>query len=511
MFETASTGLGDAAGSPHVWDRPTHSDAAVAALTAAIDVLAAANPADLPATVALARTRALLVQLQRLEATTIRAVGDVDARRLHTCEASPSTSEWVKAQAVAGLGAEQVTLARRLRRLPTVEAELLAGRLSSTAAAAVGKAVAKAARHLDQPDGLIDGMPAEPALYGVLVDGVCSLLAEQTGGTTDDDPEQELLRARLEQIDDPTRSERDRVEAALTVFAQLCNPALLPSGLSLLLDALLPNEHQKRADLAEDDAGFDLHRKHGGSGWTCRGDLDDLTGELLATVLDAAAATDPAKPADTDAWRAARETAGDDSLTPADWPAGQIRPRSRRRQRHDALARGLAALLDSGALGTRGKAAPHVGVTVDLDFLQGVPGTLPGRTTHGARIARRQLRDLLCRSTFTRLVRDARRRVVEVSHTQRTATALERLLLHAQWGGTCARRRCGRGPATGHRLVPHHGELFSVTGTTSLEDTVPLCEVDHDHYLHGQGLELELEDGRILGPSGWVRRERRRP
>lgn len=501
---------GTAAGPP----RPplaSSADAEIWALTAAVDALLADEPAELPGPVALARTRSLMVQLQRLEAVTLRAVADVDTRGLYTCEASPSTTDWVSAQDVVGLGPEQVTAARRLRRLPTVQAELLAGRLSSTAAAAVGRALAKAAAHLDRPGGLIDGLDAEAALYGVLVDGVCTLLAEQTGGTTDDDPRQEQLRARLEQLNDPARTHRERVEAGFTLFAQRCKPALLPSGLGLLLDALLPNEHQKRADRAEEEAGFDLHKKHGGSGWSCRGDLDDETGELLATALAAAAVTDPANPTDTDAWRAGRKAADDDIVTPDDWPAELVRPRSRRHQRHDALKRGLRALLDSGVLGTRGKVAPHVGITVGPDFLHGVPGSLPGRTTHGGRLARHQLQDLLCRSTFTRLVLGADRRIVEVSHTQRTATAVERMVLNIQWGGTCARRRCGRGPATGHRLKPHHAELFSSTGTTSLEDTVPLCELDHDHYLHGEGLELELEDGRILGPNGWVRQERRRP
>ena len=110
------------------------------------------------------------------------------------------------------------------------------------------------------------------------------------------------------------------------------------------------------------------------------------------------------------------------------------------------------------------------------------------------------------RSTFTRLVLDARKRVVEVSHTQRTSTALERLILTTQCGGTCQRRGCGNGPATGHRLKPHHGNLFSTTGTTELDDTVMLCEIDHDHELHGKRRTIELKDGRILGPHGWVRR-----
>jgi hypothetical protein len=282
-------------------------------------------------------------------------------------------------------------------------------------------------------------------------------------------------------------------------------PALLASGTALLVDALLPNEHDKRARKAEDDRGLDLHRNVLGSGWHVKGDLDDQTGELLATVLDAAAVTDPAAAEDTRRHADGRQALDDDTLPPHQWPVEQAAPRSKRQQRHDALKRGLLALLDNGVLGVRGKHVPHVAVTVDLDFVQGVPGSLPARTDHRARLSREQVRAMLCRSTFTRLVLDARRRVVQASHTQRTSTALERLILKVQGGAVCAGAGCARGPATGHRLIPHHASLFSHTGTTELADTVLLCEPDHDHELHGKQRHLTLKDSRVLGPDGWVR------
>jgi hypothetical protein len=104
-------------------------------------------------------------------------------------------------------------------------------------------------------------------------------------------------------------------------------------------------------------------------------------------------------------------------------------------------------------------------------------------------------------------VLDARARVLEVSHTQRTATALERLLGHVETGGVCQRGSCARGPATGHRLVPHHVEPWAATGSTSRDDTVYLCEPDHDHELHRRQRRLRLKDGRVIGPDGWVRPE----
>lgn len=502
----------------------------VAALSVALDAIAAQDPSVLPQGQALARARRLLQAVERMRALSAEALADVEARRLFTADDSPSVTAWVAGLAVPGVDGREMTLARRLSRVPRVREELKAGRLSGKAAAVIGTAVSRARPFLDRPDGQIDGLVGEQVLTGVLVDGVCSLLAEQLGGDADAESRLGVLRTELAELTEPTAlteltepteltgghdaagatgpggSQLARWEAALVVFARECDPALLASGVALLVDALLPNEHDKRARQAGDDRGLDLHRNSAGSGWSVRGALDDETGELLATVLDAAAGTDPAGPQDTARHAEGRQALEDDTLPPAQWPADQPAPRSRRQQRHDALRRGLAALLDSGALGVRGRVAPHVAVTVDLDFLHAVPGSLPARTTHGARLSRQQVRRLLCRSTFTRLVLDARRRVLEVSHTQRTHTAVERLILKVQGGAVCSGAGCGRGPATGHRLIPHHASLFSHTGSTELADTALLCERDHDHHLHHQRRSILLKDGRILGPDGWVRR-----
>ena len=75
--------------------------------------------------------------------------------------------------------------------------------------------------------------------------------------------------------------------------------------------------------------------------------------------------------------------------------------------------------------------------------------------------------------------------------------------MHTTWGGRCATAGCARGPDTGHRLVPHHAELYSRTGRTALTDPVPLCEPDHD-LLHRQRQPLRLRDDRWIGPDGWT-------
>src|SRR5206468_2323164 len=94
----------------------------------------------------------------------------------------------------------------------------------------------------------------------------------------------------------------------------------------------------------------------------------------------------------------------------------------------------------------------------------------------------------------------AGRRVLEVSHSRRTATAAERLALDVRWGGRCAAAGCTS--PLGTPLVPHHGTPWHRTHRTSLDDTVPLCDRSHDD-LHVGGSTLRLRDGRALTPDGW--------
>lgn len=471
-------------------------------LVAVVDALAAEVPSELPGSVSLERTRVLLAQADRLRTLALQGLSDVEVRQLHAQDGAPTTGAWVRSLDVQGVTAREVSLARRLRSVPQVEAELLAGRLSSKAGTQVATAVGKARPFLDRPDGLIDGQPGEDALYGALVDGICQLLAEQQGGAPADDPELERLRGELEELVLAELPQVARVEAAFVLLAQRSVPELLSSALALLIDALLPREHDARARKAEEQAELQLHRNFGGSGWHVQGDLDDETGEMLDTVLRAERVVDPENVSDTDAWRAA-EQEDLSGLDPRHWPDRHARPRSRGQQNHAALKSGLRRLLDQGLLGSREKAAPHVAVTTSLDFVQGVAGALPARALSGARWSRQQLRRLLCRGEFTRMVLDAGQRVVQVSHTQRTLTAVERQILYLQWGHACARQGCVRGPATGDPLVPHHGNLFSQCGTTSVLDAVPFCKQDH-HHLHDDRMVLKLKDGRWIGPDGWA-------
>ena len=458
---------------------------------------------ELPAVVALADTQAVMVLSQQLTAELVRRLSDAERRQLFTLDGAPTITTWIHAQQVAGIDRAQVALARQLDRVPLVRDHLGDGRISVRAASAVARAVCRARPFLDHDDGLIDGQPGEAALYGVLVDGALMVLAEQTGGLASEQ-HAAALRTELEVLVAAPLSQLARWEAGLLWLTQRLAPDLLTSALGLLTDALLPAEHDKRAREQDRRAGLDLI-KNEGPGWLLRGELDQETGELLHTLLSAQTAIDPANSSDTDAYRGADATDPDliGELPPPDWPTALARPRSRRQRRLDALKTGLRALLDSGALGARGKVRPHLAVTVSLDALHNVPGALPARGISGATWSRHQLRRVLCGSTFTRLVLDARGRVIELSHPERTLKAYERLIVRVETGGLCATHGCARGGPTGDTLIPHHPELYAITGITRREDSVPLCEADH-HQLHKNHRTLKLKNGRWLGPDGWT-------
>ena len=310
------------------------------------------------------------------------------------------------------------------------------------------------------------------------------------------------------------------MEAAVLVLARHLEPAQLPDALGQLIDAVLPHELERRAARGHDHLGFGLRRKDDGSGWIITsGELDLETGELLHTVLTAEMAVDPDRPTDTAAYAAARQhgwtpadglenlptgdpTEPDDSDSGGGAVSGNPAPRSLRQRRHDALRNGLRRYLDSGIAGLRDKIAPHVAVTVGLDTLHDTPGALPARGSSGTALPASLVRQWTCDSAISRFVLSLGHRVLQASHTGRTLTAVERRIKHVETGGHCQTAGCTRGP--GHRLVPHHPDPYAHSGTTSLDDSVLLCE-QHHHQLH-TGHLLRLKNHRWLGPDGWTTR-----
>ena len=462
----------------------------VVRLVADLGHVQATVPAELPGAVALADAKALLAALDVLRATTLDRIADIELRQLHALDGAPSTGTWVEQQPSAATR-EEVALARRLHRMPFVHEQVRAGVLSLRAAEKVGAALEKAARHVDRADGRIGEHPGEPVLANVVLDGVLQLVAEACGGFADDDPALAVLSAELTEIVQRPEGQLARLERAFVLLAQRVPRTMLAGALDRLLDALTPQRLQDRDARAHEDRGFKMVLKHDGSGFTVtRGDLTLELGEHLRAVLDAERATDPDSPLDTCAWAAPSGS--------ADRPA----PRSRAQQDHDALLLGLRRLLDSGALGVRGKVAPHLSVVVPLGALHDEPGALPAVSSAGTRLPGDLVRRLLCDSRLTRVVLGLGRRVVEVSHSERTAKAHERLALQVRWGGRCAEAGCTSPP--GAPLVPHHTIPWHQVRQTALEETVPICHRTH-HHLHSGRHTVRLRDGRLLDEQGWVR------
>ena len=472
-------------------------------LRAALTELSSLDPVALPAALALLDTRELLAAQAQLDAVLLRRLGDVEARKLHRLDSSPTVTSWVRAQD-AVVDADTITLARRLARLPQVEGAVRAGTLSPRTAARVAAALTKLRPLVDRPDGLIDGQPGEQVVTAVVLDGVSNAVLQALAGLADDDPRVEELLAELSEISCAPTSQLARLEAAFVVLAQHLPGGHLPAALGQLVDALLPNELEKRAARTADQAQLSLRPNADGSGWLLRAELDLETGELAHAVLTSMAATDPDNPADTAAAERLRDSGWEfgDPLPSGVDPTGRPWdvPRSRGRRMHDALKLALRTLLDSGALGLRDKVAPHIGVTVGLDTLHREPGARPATGTSGVTLPLSLVQKWWCDAYVTRYVLGLGRRVVETSHTARTLKAHERRIKHLETGGHCQGAGCTRGP--GSRLVPHHPEAYARTGTTSLPDTVLFCDSDHGALHRGQ--TITLKDGRRINQHGWV-------
>jgi len=359
-------------------------------------------------------------------------------------------------------------------------------------------------RHVDRPDGLVDGQDGEQVVTAVVVDGVRQLVCEALGGLADDDPRLVQLVLSLGEVAERGVSQLSRLEAAFVVLAEHVEPALLPSCLSQLLDALLPNELERRARDAHGDRGFGMRRNDDGSGWTVTdGHLDLECGELLDTVLRAELAVDTDGPADTAGFEQLRAQGWQDGdELPAHDPNPTCRwPRSVRQRRHDALRNGLRRYLDSAAPGRRDKVAPHLSVTVSVETLDGAPGALPARGASGASLPASPVARWACDGAVTRFALSLGRRVLQASHTQRTLTGIERRARQIETGGRCQGAGCTRGP--GSRLVPHHATPWATSGMTSLSDTVMLCQQTHSD-LHLGRRPIRLKDGRWLDQHGWT-------
>jgi len=103
MFDTGEDGTADASARPdEAVFRPPFTETRtvppspeVAQLHAVLAEVSAVDPVELPAAQALADTRELLALRARLDALLLRRLGDVETRKLHRLDASPTTTSWV--------------------------------------------------------------------------------------------------------------------------------------------------------------------------------------------------------------------------------------------------------------------------------------------------------------------------------------------------------------------------------------------------------------------------------
>jgi hypothetical protein len=482
---------------------------AVAELQALLARVTDTVPASLPESQALVDLQALLQVGQGLRVHTLSRLADAQTRQLHTLTAARSTRGWLD-QVAPDRPVVDLPLARKLTGLPVLRDRVRAGALSLTAAGKVAAALGKARPELDQPDGLIDGQPATE-LVPAVVREVLALVAQSRLGMSDTDPVLLALSAALEQVLVDGGSQLGQLERAFVLLAEHLPTRWLREALQRLLDALLPNELERRA--ARDEGLLSLTDCGSGLGWDLRGHLDDETGELFHVALTAAARGDDQNAQDT-ADAAALRAQGLDPSDPSE-PLGSLTlldasvvptrpPRSRPRRWHDALTRLLHRYLAADLAGTSHKAPVRISVTVSSALLDNTPGAPPALGGSGKALPRSLVRRWWCDATVTPFLLSHGWQALGTLHTTRTLTATERVALDLQSGGhRCAGLHCCRNdpnPLTG--LEPHHVTPWATTGTTSLRDTIWACPVLH-HDLH-HGRTATLRNGRHLTQHGWT-------
>jgi hypothetical protein len=293
-------------------------------------------------------------------------------------------------------------------------------------------------------------------------------------------------------------------------------PARQLSGpLDELVLAVLPSRLEDRGEQGHRRRGLSLTPHQDGTGWHLCGDLDLECGERLWTALRAEAARDPRNPADTAAWAAATEAgteAGTEAATEAAkdaWQAGaelagSAHPRGRRERLHDALGRLLGRYLEHGLGGTAGKVPVQVHVTLAEQSLTAASGAPPPRADSGRLLPRALVRRWWCDAKVTAYVLSLGGKALRVVHTQRTLTAEERRALAIEGGDRCAGDGCCTGlPDLLTPIRPHHVLGWAEDQITSLDDTLPVCQVLHRDLHEGHRTVL-LRNGRYLNEHGYT-------
>ena len=428
---------------------------------------------------------------------------DAHTRKLAGLQDEVSVQTWARKR-FDDVPREDIAMAGQLSAFPVLRAAVSGRRVSVEASRLVAKALRQLRRHVDRPDGLIDGQPATEVIPAV-VGNVVPLVAAARMGLADDDPLLASLQTRIAAIlTEPgsgsgsgSGSDLDRLEAAFTLMAQHIALRHLKAALAEQVDALLPSCLEADADRARQRRGLRLDPEQR----RIQVRADDELYELTHTVLAAAARGDEQNPADTTAKRELRENP-DFSGTELEGEEQVRFPRSREQRLHDALKLVLQRYLAAGLAGSRDKAPVAVTVTLPLEKLEKSAGALPAVGGSGRRLPASLVSRWWCDANNTGLVLSAGWIPLGQTHTQRTLTAAERRASQLQHGQACDGLRCctPHDPLT--TLVPHHVYSYATFGKTSMVETVWVCPRLHD-AIH-RGKTVLLRNGRWLNADGWA-------
>jgi hypothetical protein len=497
--------------------------------------IAAVDASSLEPGQALGEAAALTGVQHTIRAAQLSRAQDIGERQLYQHLGYRGVGAWQRDTAPDTPRSER-TLSRRLGALPHLRAALHEQQVSFGAANQVGKAIADLNVHLDRPDGLIDDLPGDQVLAEVCA-GALDLIGEHHMGLSSDKPEQAALLARLDarlgQIALSPTSQLDRVEQLLVLLATELPADKLSGVVEHVRLQLLPSVLEMQERDAQHSRDVTLKPNRDGT-WDLKATLTPEVGEQLFTALASEARRDPANRQDTHARDTAREAAADAAQAAAeaaangesfdevqsgllhetnpweDRPLGSdptdepLRPRSRGQRLHDALGRLLTRYLSEGMGGVSSKIPVQTSTVVNERTLRGAPGAPPARGGSGRPLARSLIQRWLCDARLTPILMSDGWIPLAVQHSQRTTTAVENKALRVQFGNRCPGIGCCTGqPDPLTPLVPHHVDLFSTTGITSIRTTLPCCEVLH-RDIHLGGRIIRLRNGSFISEDGFL-------
>ena len=207
-------------------------------------------------------------------------------------------------------------------------------------------------------------------------------------------------------------------------------------------------------------------RKPSAAGGDLRGTIDPLTGELIATAVNA---------------EMARDLQADD-------------PRRMPQRRADALANICRHALEHGELGESHGVRPHLGIVIDvneLPWLGPAPATPTLRPDLRHDLSATSIEFLLCDCDLTRILMRGTSEVLDLGRSTPIASP-------AQWKALVARDRhcqapgCRRPPAD---CQAHHKRHYTRGGPTDLDNLELLC------WYHHRQRHIDDNNGRAAWPE----------